>query len=105
MIDQMIMQAVMRDQRGLAVSSLKPRFMVGTGAWKLVETDDGDYIFFTDDYISEDEVFTVLLLEDCELIEGEKLLLLSSVAKGEDEYSLVLFRDMAVEDSDEVPIS
>lgn len=104
MIDELIMQAVMRDSQALGVSSLKPKFMVGTGLWKMVETDDGDYIAFTDDFIDPDKAFTVLLLEDCELVEGERLLLLTSVAYGELDCSLVLFRSQAAGDSDEVDV-
>lgn len=101
MIDDMIMQAVMRDSKGLAVSSLKPKFLVGTGIWKLVETDHGDYIIFTDDFISPDQAFTVLLLDDCELVEGDRLVLLTSVSYDDLDCSLVLFRDQALGDSDE----
>lgn len=101
MIDELIMQAVMRDSRALGVSSLKPKFMVGTGIWQMLETDHGDYIVFTDDFIDPDKAFTVLLLEDCEMIEGEKLLLLSSVAYDDLECSLVLFRGQAKGDTDE----
>uniref|UniRef100_A0AAU8GHG9 Uncharacterized protein n=2 Tax=unclassified Seunavirus TaxID=2494210 RepID=A0AAU8GHG9_9CAUD len=104
MIDGMIMEAVMRDSKALAVSSLKPKFMVGTGIWKMVETDHGDYVVFTDDYIDPDKAFTVLLLQDCELVEGEKLLLLTSVAYGDLECSLVLFKDQAMEDTDEADV-
>lgn len=104
MIDAMIMDAVMRDTKALSVSSLKPKFMVGTGVWKMLETDDGDYVFFTDDFLDPDNAFTVFLLEDCELVEGEKLLLLTSVAYGDLECSLVLFKDQAVGDSDEVDV-
>lgn len=100
MIDEMIMQAVMRDTKALAVSSLKPKFMVGTGVWKMLETEHGDYVIFTDEYINPDKAFTVLLLPDCELVEGEKLLMLTSVAYDELECSLVLFRDSGVEDLD-----
>ncbi len=67
----------------------------------MVETDDGDYITFTDDFIDPDKAFTVLLLEDCELVEGEKLLLLTSVAYGDLDCSLVLFQSQAAGDSDE----
>lgn len=101
MIDGMIMEAVMRDSKALAVSSLKPKFMVGTGIWRMLETDHGDYVIFTDDFIDPDKAFTVLLLEDCELVEGEKLLLLTSVAYGDLECSLVLFRENAVGGEDE----
>lgn len=101
MIDGMIMEAVMRDSKALAVSSLKPKFMVGTGIWRMLETDHGDYVIFTDDFIDPDKAFTVLLLEDCELVEGEKLLLLTSVAYGDLECSLVLFRENAVDGENE----
>jgi len=101
MIDGMIMEAVMRDSKALAVSSLKPKFMVGTGIWRMLETDHGDYVVFTDDFIDPDKAFTVLILEDCELVEGEKLLLLTSVAYGDLECSLVLFRENAVDGKDE----
>ncbi|AGZ17595.1 hypothetical protein X824_gp228 [Escherichia phage 4MG] len=101
MIDGMIMEAVMRDSKALAVSSLKPKFIVGTGIWRMLETDHGDYVVFTDDFIDPDKAFTVLLLEDCELVEGEKLLLLTSVAYGDLECSLVLFRENAVDGNDE----
>lgn len=101
MIDGMIMEAVMRDSKALAVSSLKPKFMVGTGIWRMLETDHGDYVVFTDDFIDPDKAFTVLLLEDCELVEGEKLLLLTSVAYGDLECSLVLFRENAVDGENE----
>lgn len=101
MIDELIMQAVMHDSKALGVSSLKPKFMVGTGLWKMIETEDGDYITFTDDYIDPDKAFTVLLLEDCELVEGERLVLLTSVAYGDLDCSLVLFRAQATGDSDE----
>lgn len=101
MIDGMIMEAVMRDSKALAVSSMKPKFIVGTGIWRMLETDHGDYVVFTDDFIDPDKAFTVLLLEDCELVEGEKLLLLTSVAYGDLECSLVLFRENAVDGNDE----
>lgn len=101
MIDELIMQAVMRDSKALGVSSLKPKFMVGTGIWRMLETDHGDYVVFTDDFIDPDKAFTVLLLEDCELVEGEKLLLLTSVAYGELQCSLVLFLENAVDGKDD----
>lgn len=95
MIDKLIMDAVSRDQNSLGVSSLKPKFMVGTGLWKMIETEDGDYIMFTDDFISKDEVFTVYLNKDCEMIDGEQLLLLTSVSYYDMDCSLVLFKDQA----------
>lgn len=101
MIDQMIMDAVLKDSRSLSVSSLKPKFIVGTGLWRMLETEEGDYIVFTDDYVDPDKAFTVLLMEDCELVEGEKLVLLTSVAYGDLECSLVLFRHNAVDGTDE----
>lgn len=100
-IDNMIMEAVMKDSKALGVTSLKPKFMVGTGIWKMLETDHGDYVIFTDDYIDPDKAFTVLLLEDCEMVEGEKLLLLTSVSYDDLEMSLVLFKDYAVGEANE----
>lgn len=67
----------------------------------MLETEEGDYIVFTDDYVDPDKAFTVLLMQDCELVEGEKLVLLTSVAYGDLECSLVLFRQNAVDGEDE----
>lgn len=105
MIDRLIMEAVFRDEKALAVTTLKPKFLVGTGAWGMHEIDSYTYIVFTDEFISNDKAFSALLLEDCELVEGENLVMFTSVAMDEFEYSLVLFKDKAKpEDSDEVDI-
>lgn len=104
MIDKLIMDAVSRDQNSLGVSSLKPKFMVGTGLWKMIETEHGDYIVFTDDFISKDEAFTVYLNEDCELVEGENLILLSSVAYSDLQCSLILFKDQVMGDINEIDV-
>lgn len=99
-IDNMIMEAVFRDEKGLAVTSLKPKFLVGTGAWGMNEFDDHTYITYTDEFISDDKAFSVLLLEDCELVEGERLVMFTSVALDEFEYSLVLFTDKAIPEAE-----
>ena len=100
MIDVMIIEAVMRDSQALSVSSLKPKFLVGTGQWKLVEDENGDHILFKDDFINQGKIFAAQILEDCELVEGERLVLLTSVLHGGLECGLVLFKDQAVESFD-----
>lgn len=85
----------MRDSKSLSVSSLKPKFMVGTGVWRLIEDEKGDYIVFTDDFIDPDKAFTVYLHPDCEMVEGEKLLLLTNVQYYDLDCSLVLFQEQA----------
>ena len=40
MIDNLIMQAVMRDAEALAVPSVKGKFLVATGLWRMVESGD-----------------------------------------------------------------
>lgn len=93
MIDRLIMEAVFRDEKALGVSSLKAKYLVGTGPWKMVEDDGFEYIVFTDDFIAIDRAFKVMLLEDCELVEGERLVMFTSVAMDEFDYSLVLFKE------------
>lgn len=93
MIDNLIMQAVMRDAESLAVPSVKGKFLVATGLWRMVESGDDCYVIFTDDYTDPNVAFTVLLLDDCELVEGEKLLMLTSVLLDTQEFSLVVFKD------------
>ena len=50
-------------------------------------------MIFTDDFTDTNVSFTVLLLDDCELVEGEKLLMLTSVLLDTQEFSLVVFKD------------
>ena len=100
MIDRLIMEAVFRDEKALGVQSLKPLYLVGTGVWNMVEFDDHTYISFTDEYIGE-QTFTVMLLSDCELVEGEKLVMFTSVSMDKFEYSLVLFKENVVKEESE----
>lgn len=93
MIDNLIMHAVMRDSEVQAFPNSKKKFLVATGLWRIVESGEDCYVIFTDDYTDPDVAFTVLLLDDCTLVEGEKLLMLTSVLLDTQEFSLVVFKD------------
>lgn len=101
--DLAIMAAVFADEHKVGVTQLKPTFIVATGMWRLYDGNDYAFILCTDDFAS-DRVFALTLNRDCEIIEGEKLCVFTSVQEDATgpAYSLVLFKDKAW-DGEEVP--
>lgn len=92
-IDSVIMGLVDLDDDRWRNLKKNSQMLVGTGVWKLWEQDDGVYVSYTDDYT--DEVIDVVVMEDCKLVEGERLVFFTSVHKNGDNYGLVLFQNMA----------
>ena len=93
-LDNAIMEAVFEDDHTTGTIKTKNTFIVATGMWRLYEDDTISYILYTDDY-ADDRVWSAVLKEDCELIEGERLCMFTSVETDVKLCSLVLFKDKA----------
>lgn len=92
-VDKLIMNAVFKSEKTNPVSQ---KYIVGTGYWIMTEDDGETYISFTDDMFNEDKCFSVLILDDCEMVLGEKLVMYTSAAMGDKEFSLILFKTKAL---------
>lgn len=93
MIDQIIMDAVLKDEKALGVSSLRPNYVLMTGIWRLVDDEEGvPHILCTDDYRNLEEALDVIVAPDCEVVDGERLVMYTSVLLDSAEFSLVLIK-------------
>lgn len=93
-VDSAIMEAVFEDDHETGTLKTKGTFIVATGMWRLYEDDGMAYILYTDDYAGV-RVWSAVLKEDCELVEGERLCMFTSVETDVKLCSLVLFKDKA----------
>lgn len=93
MIDQIIIDAVVKDEKALGVSSLRPNYILMTGMWRMVDDPDGVlHILCTDDFRNIDEAMDVIVAPDCEVVDGERLVMYTSVLLDTAEFSLVLIK-------------
>ena len=99
-VDQMILNNVYMDERCLGFTYYTPKYLVFTGAWAIIEDEEGSYLTATDDYTGKTPT-TLLLAEGCEIIDGEKLCVYTDCILDGVVYSVVLFKECAVELSDE----
>ena len=93
MIDNIIMEAVLKDEAGVGVSSPRYNYLVMTGTWRMVDDDQGQpHILSTDDWRSPDAVLDVAVQPDCEIVDGERLLMYTKVLLDNQEFSLVVLK-------------
>ncbi|EMB7054247.1 hypothetical protein VAG18_002939 [Escherichia coli] len=93
-VDTVIMDAVFVDDSNIGKITTRGTFIVATGMWRMYDDGDIAYILYTDDYYG-DRVFSAVLKEGCELIEGEKLCMFTNVETDDHICSLVLFKHKA----------
>jgi len=87
------MNAVMSDEQAAGVSSFRHNYIVMTGCWRMIDGDDGvPHILATDNYSSPENVLDVVLADDCEVIDGEVLLMYTRVLLDDREFSLVVIK-------------
>lgn len=83
----------MKDERSQGISSLHQNFILMTGCWRMVDGDGGiPHILAMDNFMSVDKVLDVTIMEDCEVIDGESLLMYTRVALEGQEFSLVVIK-------------
>ncbi|UYL84903.1 hypothetical protein pEaSNUABM56_00202 [Erwinia phage pEa_SNUABM_56] len=106
MIDQVIMEAVLKDEAALGVSSTRPNYIVMTGLWRMLDDDQGNpWVICTDDYRNPDQALNAAVLPECEIIDGERLVMYTAVQVDDLEFSLVLIKSKVYTgDSDETDV-
>lgn len=103
MIDNIIMEAVLKDESGVGVTSTRYNYLVMTGTWRMIDDDLGNpHILSTDDWRSPDAVLDVALHPECEILDGERLVMYTRVLLDNQEFSLVVLKGRVYQgDADE----
>lgn len=96
MIDQLFMKAVQEEDARAKDAREESDFIVATGVWKMDQDGSGNvYIRYTDDF--SDKSTDVYLLEGCQTVEGERLVMFTNILHNGRSKGLVLFKSMVYE--------
>ena len=104
MIDRIIMEAVLKDEGAVGKTSTEYNYLVMTGSWRLVDDDQGQpHILSTDDFRSADAVLDVTVHPECEVVDGERLVMYTKVILDGREFSLIVLKGRVYQGGDDEP--
>lgn len=99
MIDNVIMAAILEDEGSVGLTSTRYNFLVMTGKWRMVDDDEGQpHILATDNFSSPDGVLDVTLQPDCDIVDGERLIMYTRVLLDNTEFSLVVIKSQVYQE-------
>lgn len=99
MIDQLFMKAVQEEDSRAKDAREESDFIVATGVWKMDEDAEGNmFIRYTDDF--SNRYTDVYLLEGCQTVEGERLVMFTNILHNERSKGIVLFKGMVYSGED-----
>lgn len=102
MIDNIIMEAVLKDESSVGYTTTEYNYLVMTGSWRLVDDEEGQpHILSTDDFRSADSVLDVIVHPECEVIDGERLVMYTKVVLDGREFSLVVLKGRVYQGGDD----